>query len=310
VQTLEDWLSASASAPRWIVPGLLPAESLILISGPRKLGHKTWLTDLFALYTSTGVACKSGEILPINAEPVLYIEEEGSRAGTRNRLLSLRQSLGLKDVKLDNIYYVFRQSVKLDTERWVSRIENVISELGIKLVIFDAFAYIHSVNENSSEDLKKVIQSFQRFRALGASVIFIAHTSKNADVSDIDNQVRGSGLIVDCYDLHLALRSKGKGKKLTLETRAREFEGDRYEVRWAFNSQGDGELLDVNLELIDLDVGKNVSEMGECLEMGVQYSHRELREVWKIGEEKVQLAVAKMLRRGIIRMERGKVERI
>lgn len=309
--TLADWLSRTAIAPRWIVPGLVPAESLILVSGPRKLAHKTWFADLLALCVSEGVSYKSAEIFPKEAAPVLYIEEEGTHAGTRNRLLSMCESLNLDGTKMGNIYYVFQDRVRVDRKTWVSRIEKAIAVLGIKLVIFDAFAYIHSgIDENSIKEVRPIIETFRNFRSLGASVMFLAHTSKS-DSTDLDNQVRGSGLLADCYDLHLALRSGGRGKKLTLDTLAREYESDHYEVRWKFTPRSESELIDVSLELIDRDLGqKNVSELGECLEMGQVYSHRKLREIWQIGEEKVKIAVAKLLRRGTIRqLDRG-VERV
>ncbi|NIQ77798.1 MAG: AAA family ATPase, partial [Anaerolineae bacterium] len=70
--------------PPWLVPKLIPVEAVVRVSGPRKRGRKSYLMGVISTLLATGL--KLGEIKPIQAEPVLYVQEEGPRGMTRDRL--------------------------------------------------------------------------------------------------------------------------------------------------------------------------------------------------------------------------------
>src|ERR1700731_2668523 len=84
-----DWVTDALNnpAPLWLLPGFIPAQSLVLLSGRPKLSKKSWWGYLAALSMSTGQA--TGPFRPNGVSPCLYINKEGADQATAHRFKAL-----------------------------------------------------------------------------------------------------------------------------------------------------------------------------------------------------------------------------
>lgn len=239
VPTLAEWLEEESNDRGWFFPGFVPRDSLVLMSGHKKRACKTWLADLLALLVATGKS--SGLLVNQNMAPVLFCEEEGSHEGNRQRLLALCATYKIDPSSINNFYFAFRQRIKLDTELWCGRLIEKVRELDVKLVVFDALTYMHKADENKTNEMLNVVNTLHELRSLGATVLYLAHLDKTRGsdkLADIDDQVRGAGVITDAYDAHLALRRyrvKDPFIKLTLRLRDGGEEA-HYRLAWEFGA--------------------------------------------------------------------------
>lgn len=223
----------------WLIQDLLPAESLVMISGPRKRAFKTWLVMLLAGIVGIGTGYDrwvSGQ-----AVNTLFIEEEGTPWGIKNRFLRILPALGVAPGALTpHIWIAHRTSLKLDSPRMVAELLRFVQENNIKLVVLDALTYMHSGDENDKRDMQVVISALFHLRAAGkCTVLWLSHTNKEADKEDHDedSDVRGSSVLLDAYDVHIAARRKAKGV-ITVTVRAREDQEQKFELYWHIPDKG------------------------------------------------------------------------
>lgn len=240
--TLTDWLSEVEAAPRWLYRGLLPESGMVLVSGPQKRAGKT----MFALTTALAVAggrSVGGVWGPAEAaakgSPALIVEEEGPRAELRDRVLAICRATDTDPQKLGNVLIGWHQGVRLDEPAWRKRLTWVIREYGIKLVIFDAISYLHRCDEDSASEMVAVRDTFAECCDLGSTVMYLAHLSKmlaSDKTADIDDQVRGSSMLVQMYDTHVALRRPDATAALKATLRHRGSGETQHIFRWKFES--------------------------------------------------------------------------
>lgn len=206
VPTLDEWEEGVGEDTPWLVPGWIPENSFGLMSGQQKRACKTWTAFQLALC----VACPEATFdafKPTRYGPVLIVEEEGTAPQTKARLQMIKRALGIK--KTPNVHFVHHNHVKLDDERWRARLLAKVESLQPALVILDALSYMHDGDENSVREMSPTVETLRLMRGGGTSIIVLAHLDKTKGEnkrSDIDTQVRGSSLIVNAYDSHIALR--------------------------------------------------------------------------------------------------------
>lgn len=261
--TLATWMKDVKDKRRWLFDKFLPYDALVLVSGHQKRAYKTWTADAIALLLASGKSF--GALMPVQAGTVLYIEEEGQPVETRNRLQGLANAFQIDIAALDNLFYVFRNRVKLDDKKWQQRLERTIAKHKPTLVILDAMVYLHSADENKTNDMQAIVNVLQTIRASGASVLYLAHlNSKGSDHKiDIDEQVRGSGLFTNAYDMHLALRKYDATNgpfPIALTVRARGAPERRYEVSWDIRNEGGDVVTWAAPEIIPLDEETSLRE--------------------------------------------------
>lgn len=246
VPGLLEWLKKEPAQPKWLIQDFLPEASLAMVSGPRKVAMKTWQGFDASLSVALGSA-PSGSILtvPHEGKRVLTIEEEGTGHDTRSRILKLLKGRGINPLtdegtaaikKLEQNYFFWHHPrVKLDNPNWVKLLRHIVKEEGISLVVLDAITYMTSGDENSKQDMAPVNDALFALRQLGACVLYLVHTNKQAQREDADPDldVRGSSVLLDAYDVHFALRRHHK-EHINLLCRYRDFEEQRFKIYWDF----------------------------------------------------------------------------
>lgn len=324
LQNFSEWRQTVPLTTRWIVPGFIPKDSLVLISGQQKLAFKTWTADTLAISMSTGK--QLGPFAPLEPVPVLYIQEEGSKQGTKGRIDGIAKTYGIDPNDL-KFYFVFRERIKLDNDLWRRRLIGAIRHLGIEVLILDALTYMHDAEENSNAEMGVAIETMRIARGEGVTVIFLAHLDKDRGSrkkADIDNQLRGASVVVNAYDVHFALRRySAKDAHIDLTLRAREQEERQFVVTWDIVKHTEAIFdphleREVEIEVIDkakLDMRElgSEGEVGTRLEKfllamapGKLYSADELRACWGCGGTISKSSRERLVADGRIVVEKGK----
>ena len=235
---LHEWLAQPDPTVRWLIEGLLPSESLVMISGPRKRAFKTWLAMLLAGMVAGGVSYDTWKT--VSAVPTLFIEEESTTWSTKDRMRKILLGLGLPMAALESalaapFYMAHRTGFKVDNPRQLLDLCSWIATNGIKLVFLDALTFMHRGDANNERDMQAIVLGLFELRRAGATVCWLSHTNKEGDKVDHDPDldVRGSSVILDAYDAHLAVRRKKKGL-LSVTARYKEAEEREFEFYWHF----------------------------------------------------------------------------
>lgn len=258
--TLTAWAESVRQdpSPTWLVPDLVPTDNLILLSGHPKDAKKTWFAMFAALETA-----KRGH-------KVLYIYREAARRPTLRRFETLCQDHDC----FDNIYFHHRGSFWLDEGTWVKDAANFIRKNGISLAVIDTFAKSMQSDENSSQHVGRAVQSAERLRDSGATVVLVhhlrkaAHSLSNGDsgVPEPDKDLRGSSALAGAYETHWAIRSYATGDNKNQETflliGGKEIEWSAYTYEWNFKNEG-AELIEVSLQFDRLGEMPYISGKGD-----------------------------------------------
>ena len=283
---LNEWFKQASTSEMWLINGYMPYGGITLMSGHSKRAHKTWLADLTALTIATGKTLMEGWEpigVPTGGAPVVYIEEEGTAPTNKERIIALMNYYNIKEESVAKIFYGFHQYVKLDNPEWVKFIKDQILEIEPALCIFDALTYMHSGDANSEKDIAPMVTALREFRGLSTTVLGLMHLngSQGEDPkADIDSQFRGSKLVVNAYDSHLALRKYAGNAKgpITFITRQKKMEEKEQGIRWMFDNLPDGTLVGAHAEL--LEHAEDVQNYLVLLEKNKPYTIAALRKTW------------------------------
>ena len=238
---LATWLDEPSKEVGWYIDGLIPKDSLIIVSGEKKKAMKTYLCMVLGLSVASGAPCgtppkgSSRIWTPTNAAgvPVLYLLQEGQEDASKRRFRAAATALGiaLPQVKMD---VSFRKALKLDHSATVQVLRQAVHDSGYGLIILDSLVFLHTQDENDVQGLRKVTDAIMQIREAGCSVMWISHIRKDTKEGskDIDQRVRGSGVLTDARDTHLGLRCAKRGDPIILEVDHRERDGAQYSLKW------------------------------------------------------------------------------
>lgn len=258
---------------------LVPANSLCMVSGPRKIALKTWFAFDMSLSVATGIApVGAAHTVSHGGKRVLTLEEEGTGFDTRSRILKLLKGRGVNGTEGDiyqklskNYRFWHHPRCKLDNIHWVNYLRDYIKGEGIELLVLDAITYMTGGDENKKQDMQPVNDALFSFREAGATCVYLVHTNKQAQRADADPDldVRGSSVLLDAYDAHFALR-RHHDAYINLLARYRDFEEVQYRAYWDFKSDTVvGKLVPVTAELEAQD---KVAHLLPQIIPGVEYT--------------------------------------
>lgn len=250
---LLEWWNEPLPDVTWLVEGILPGPgALVMMSGPPKLGYKTWLAMTLAGLTASGGGYKN--LRATKAAPTLFIEEEGTRPGTRARVGKALRMLGIDLDNPDspeaqnlakNFFFEHHPRLKLDNPLHVNQVMRWIEKYRVDLVVLDAITYMHNGDENEMQDMQKVNDALSAFRSKGATVLYLVHMNRSSqrETADIDLGTRGSSVLIDKYDAHFGLRRNKKTGDLHLTLRFRDYEERQFFVFWDIPKGGNSAEL-------------------------------------------------------------------
>ena len=185
---------------RWLVEGLFPAGSLVMLAGVPG-SFKTF----FAYCLSHALA----EVEPflgrnVHSGPVVYLDRENPKS----LILERFRQIGVSDNLSVWPLWVNPEPPPLDSSR-----SNIYSDLtsGIKLLVFDSFRKFHESDENSSEQMAPIMNRLRKFTNQGAVVLILHHSGKST-------LYRGSTEILAGVDVAFCIEKvSGKGLPVRLK---------------------------------------------------------------------------------------------
>jgi archaellum biogenesis ATPase FlaH len=290
-------------AIEWVVEGLIPAKHVIAISGEEGVG-KTLL--LLAMARSITEATDYLE-RRVFARKVLYLGLDVSKVTLQNYMKMLRW-IPDNDFRILTMW-TNPEAPMLDRTEQLEGLYRYVKKYQ-PVLIFDTLRDFFDGEENSSTETKPILDAVKRLRALGGTVILITHPAKRGN-----SAIRGTNNISQKVDVsYFVERVQSQGKdvirltcptknragsqnvslmiqKLFIPTPAgpyftiREFRDVRLPAEPKRNRQ-----LDVIVEYLRGNPGKNQKEIAEALKMG----DRLLKQILSDGETK-----------GVLRHEKG-----
>jgi RecA-family ATPase len=301
-----EYLNSVAVVPTWLLEGILPADSVAIMSGKAKRAYKSWLAFRMAICVATGKT--AGPMKPIDERgvPTLILEAEGGKAQTRNRWLWLGRSAGIEDwSKVDNLRFSHRENIVLDdpSHGWIDRVDACIKRRGIKFLIVDPLAMFFSGDENKVQDVAKIMRAFTSFRQNGATVLFLHHLTKTDPrfTRDVDEELRGSSALPGFYDTHFAIRkSKDTQEHLDLIIRSKDEEEQYYELHWYIDKRQGKADFTMMTATKQGTFSKFAEDVTTHMIPGVEYSRNRLMEISELDEGTAKALLDWMVEQGLI----------
>jgi hypothetical protein len=165
---------AQRPPPEWLIDKLLPEAEIAMIYGPSGVGKSFMALDL-AFAVSMGEPWLQREV---RQGPVVWIAAEAS-GSMRNRAKAYAQA---NDLALEHaeLWMIGDTPSLMDGEEAAILTEAAAAKHPVLIVVDTLAAASGGANENSGEDMNKVMESCrQMHKATGALVLLIHHTGKD-----------------------------------------------------------------------------------------------------------------------------------
>lgn len=205
------------STPPALVEDILFPNSLVVVYGESGCG-KSFIVSHMAMHVAAGWTW-AGKVT--TSGTVVYVTAEGA-VGFRKRMVAFRQEL---KPPASTPFYVISDAPDLgheegDAETLIARIREQVGDK-IALVVIDTLARtIFGADENSARDVSVVVSNVAKIiSALGASVVLVHHSGKNASQG-----ARGSSALKAAADTEILIEKTEAGGFATV-TKAKDAEG-------------------------------------------------------------------------------------
>ena len=211
--------------PHLIGDGVITQSSLVSIVGRAKLG-KTWiLTQLGLTVAGLNTHWLSPDLPVVQSGRVMYINAEVAEIVFQKRLRLMLDHAGRAGGNVTlarrNFFPVsVRGQLKIDRKDGEAQILKLCEKIKPIMVILDPIGPLHNLDENSSEEMGKLLNSLMTICAkANTCVVFAHHASKNTENREQIHLGRGSSVFGDRVDSALTLVPTGdqtQGSRLRL----------------------------------------------------------------------------------------------
>lgn len=201
----------------WLVENLWSRQAVGVLGGQPKTA-KTFLALEIALAVASGTPCLGRFPVP-EPGPVLFFAAEDAPRQIHARLRGLAQARGV-DFDTLPVFLILTQQLRLDLDRDLARLTQVVDTLRPRLLILDPFIRVHRLDENSAREISALLADLRALqRRFELAVLLVHHTRKNnGQVSG--QELRGSGDLYAWGDSYLYLRKSHDQLQLAVEHRA------------------------------------------------------------------------------------------
>lgn len=203
------YLDTPPTPTRWLVGGLIPEESCVVLGAEEKKG-KSWLAFLLAICVATGTRLL-GRFEPRRTGPVLiYSPESGWNARTQ-RVWGLCLGLGLDPREVCRSIPFVAGRLDLATERSLADLRATIAQVEPVLLVLDPLITCYlDRDENSSGEVQPVLNGIRDLTsaAPGLSVLLAHHLGKGNRERGPFAGLRGSSALGAWSDGLISLRAE------------------------------------------------------------------------------------------------------
>jgi RecA-family ATPase len=294
--------------------GFLPTDSKMLVSGKPKVAKKSLFAFATSLIVASGKPYKTLVPTDDKQTPVLILQAEGARTGTRDRWNWIANAMELKEeVGKLPIYFDHRTSIILEDDKWFSAIRKTIETKRVGLIVLDPLVMYMKGDENNVADVRDVMKRLGEVAktSWGTTIMFVHHLNKgwakDGGTPDVDDEIRGSSAIAGFYDVHYAIRKKLPDQKHNeLTRRAKDDEEALLTIEWEIDKNfGTAGFELVKVEDFDKPatkaLDKLVHQLNQLSPGQSKFKREELKSVWQNNTELHILALikaGKMVRSG------------
>lgn len=228
-EPLEQFLAREGSGNVALVPGFVANNGLSIFGGKAK-SFKTQCALQLAMSVASGATFL--DRIPERSGPVLYVTEEGNRAGLVQRLAILQ---GGFCPPAGSVHVLHKAGVVFTESSWMSVTENV-NKIQPVLVILDTLASLMDGDENLAQDMRQAIKPLLALTQSGVAVLLLHHVGHGKDHAMPGAKLRGSTFLRGVADSIVIFErgsANGQGShtvKLTFE--AKDWETDPMSVTW------------------------------------------------------------------------------
>lgn len=189
----------------WIIDSLVPDKSLTAISGAPG-SYKSWLSLYLAKCILEGKMVFDRYNTVYGNVLIIDLENNMGLIKDRCKMLSFGGE--------SNLYY---WQGEFNIEKDLERLELLLKEKSIRVLIIDSLVRIHNSDENDARAMSQVLKKLRSLANLGVAVIFVHHSRKQSffGKSNAGESMRGSSDILAAIDSHLLLEKTSGGVKLS-----------------------------------------------------------------------------------------------
>lgn len=198
--------------PAWAIENLFEVNSLVMLAGP-PAAYKSFLALSWLLSMASGRKWNDNNTIQAK---VLYVLGEG-KSSLLKRIDAWVAHNRLTPEEKTALNENFRVSFEVPQLAAKASVDNMLAQLdaeGFKpsVLVIDTFARSFvGLDENSQKDTGMWIESADRLRQLGYTVIFLHHTARN---TEFGFRFRGSSAIEGAMDTSFIMHRDGGSAKL------------------------------------------------------------------------------------------------
>lgn len=202
---------------RWLIEDLWARQAVGVLGGsPKSL--KSWLGLDFAVSVASATPALDRFRVEAPGTALVYLAEDGlPQVRSRLEAICRHRALSIGDL---NVAVITERTVRLDSQRDQDRLRATLEHFKPRLLVLDPLVRLHSLDENSSQDIARLLGYLRNLeRSFDLALIVVHHSSKKAH-SQPGQSLRGSSDLHAWGDSNAYLVRKGEDVLLTLEHRA------------------------------------------------------------------------------------------
>ena len=197
---------------QWLIKGLIARRQAAVIAGQPK-SMKTWLVlnMVRCLLEPGSHFCGIPELESAHGvNNILFIEEEGNLEELNSRAERVLDGTDWKN----RTVWMHHLGVRLDIQDWGTKLEKIVKDYDIDLMVIDPFQRTHTADENDASAIGVVWGTLDRLLAIypHLAIVVLHHFRKTGDISDTWNAFRGSSRIAAEADLGIFVEKRAKSE--------------------------------------------------------------------------------------------------
>lgn len=189
--------------------GILYPRSRLGLTGPGKKG-KSMLVQNIILSLAAGIPFLGQFPIPL-ARRVVYVQSEVSPQAMQDRLIRMIDSRADESLKFSGATLVNAPNLKIDSKEGYRAIEMILEQSKAEVAVFDPLYRLHIADENRANEMRAVIDLFDRLiDRFGIALILVHHHGKATEGRDEGQFSRGSTVFTDWIDTQFVFRGMGE----------------------------------------------------------------------------------------------------
>lgn len=190
---------------KWVVENLIKSGGITVLGGKRAT-LKSWFELNQSYCVANGIDFLGK--FKTNKGPVLYLDRENQFNELKVRSKLTKQGLNLNE---SQVFFISESYIKIDSILDLEKLEKIIVEKNIILVICDVYRRLISFDENDAKEVSKLFVDLLKplTERTGVAIVLIHHEKKGESSGDDMDMLRGSSDLANYVDGIIQLERKG-----------------------------------------------------------------------------------------------------